>query len=322
MPPRAAHPESVVEPDAGRPLLGRVALITGASGGGVGSTTARLLAARGAAVIVNYFQNRAGADQVVADIAAGGGRALAVQADVGEQEQVARMVAAALEAYGRLDVLVNNASAGRHFPRGAFVDLTWEQFDEGINARLRPAFLVTQAVVPAMRRQGGGRLIYVGSEHAEGPAAPGMIANGTSGAALVAFVRYLAHELGPDGITANVVSPGGIDTLSTERALAAMGIPPAFRERMAAAVPLGRMATPRDVAGAIAFYAGDDAAFMTGTVAHVNGGFGIARGSTGAGGAAGAAGAAAPPWAGDRSRGAATAPDRGAPAGERGAETR
>src|ERR687888_174930 len=97
--------------DPARAMHGKVALVTGASGGGVGSTTARLLGARGAAVIVNYFQNQAGAEQVVADIAAGGGRARAIRADVGEPQQVERMVAAALDAYGRLDILVNNANA-------------------------------------------------------------------------------------------------------------------------------------------------------------------------------------------------------------------
>src|SRR5262249_55952537 len=123
-------------------------------------------------------------------------------------------------------------------------------------------------------------LIYVGSEHADGPAGPGMIANGTSAAALVAFVRYIAYELGPYGITANVVSPGGIDTPATWNALSTMDVDAGFRQRMGAAVPLRRMATPRDVAGAVAFYASDDAAFMTGTVAHINGGLGIARVAT------------------------------------------
>jgi 3-oxoacyl-[acyl-carrier protein] reductase len=147
-----------------------------------------------------------------------------------------------------------------------------------VNARLRPAFLLTQAVLPPMRRQSGGRLIYVGSDHALGPSGlPGMIANGTSAAALVAFVRYLADELGPDGITANVVSPGGIESPSTARVHMAMELPPNTRERMTAAVPLGRMATPDDVARMIAFYAGPDSAFVTGTTGHVNGGFGIAR---------------------------------------------
>jgi 3-oxoacyl-[acyl-carrier protein] reductase len=279
--------------DEGQPLRGKVALVTGASGGGVGSTTASLLGARGAAVLVHYFQHQAAAEQVAGGIVAGGGRAQAVQGDVGDREQVERLVATAVDAYGRLDILVNNASARRPPASGrsvhalgarspGFLDWTWEQFSQAMNERLQPAFLVTQAAVRVMRQQGSGRLIYVGSDHADGPAGlPGMIANGTSAAALVAFVRYLAHELGPDGITANVVSPGGIDSPGSAQALAAMGLPPGIRERMAASVPLRRMATPRDVAGAIAFYASDDAAFMTGTVAHVNGGFGLARTAAG-----------------------------------------
>jgi 3-oxoacyl-[acyl-carrier protein] reductase len=308
-------PESLLPDmfDPGRPLRGKVALVTGASGGGVGSTTARLLAARGAAVIVNYLHNRRGAEQVVADIAAGGGQARAVRADVGEREQVERLVATALEAYGDLDILVSNANprpslgpggagapgalgaAAWAFPR-AFPDWSWEGFSRGVNARLQPAFLLTQAVLPAMRRRVGGRLIYVGSEHAEGPAGvPGMIANGTSAAALVTFVRYLAYELGPYGITVNVVAPGRIDTPGTARALAALGAPSGFSERLVAATPLGRTATPDDVARMIAFYAGEDSAFVTGTTGHVNGGFGIAR------------------LAGPRADGAAGAPPGGSP---------
>src|SRR5262249_7124221 len=188
-------------------LRGRVALVTGASGGGVGSTTALLLAKRGADVIVNYRSNQAGAEQIVKQIVEGGQRARAIQADVGDQQEVQHLVAQSLGAFGRIDVVVNNASAGR-FRKGRFEDQDWAQFSQGIESRLRPAFLVTQAVLPVMRDQGRRRLIYVGSEHADGPAAPGMIANGTSAAALVAFVRYIAYEVGSHGITANVVSPG------------------------------------------------------------------------------------------------------------------
>jgi len=107
-----------------------------------------------------------------------------------------------------------------------------------------------------------------------------MIANGTSAAALVAFVRYIAHEVGPYGTTANVVSPGGLDIPATWNALSNAVVDTGFRQRIAAAVPLGRMAMSRDVAHAIAFYTSDDAMFMTGTVAHINGGLGIARVAT------------------------------------------
>jgi 3-oxoacyl-[acyl-carrier protein] reductase len=265
------------------PLAGKVAVVTGASGAGVGSATARLLAARGAAVVVNYRTDRAAADEVVDAITGTGGRAFACQADVGLPDQVGSLVTQTLRTWGRVDILVSNAPAQRVvlFTPGsggaAFEDLTWEQFAPPFCARVRAAFVTSQAVLPAMREQGGGRLVFVGSDHAEGPAAPGMIANGSGSAAVVTFARYLAYELGPYGVTANVVSPGGIDSPGAARALAAAGVPPDFAVRMAATVPLGRLATPDDVARVIAFYAGDDAAVMTGTVAHVNGGAGIAR---------------------------------------------
>jgi len=268
-----------------RPLTGRVAIVTGASGGGVGSATARLLGARGAHVVVNYLRNRAGADGVVADIISRGCRAIAVQADISDPADVTRLVDQALGTFGRIDVLVSNTPAARYAVNsradadgplgpGPFENFTWESFAPWFTARVLAAFLTTQAVLPAMRAQRGGRLIYVGSDHADGPAAPGMIANGTGSAALVTFVRYLAHELGGYGITANVVSPGGIDSPSS-RARFLM-----TPESIGASVPLGRLAKPEDVAGVIAFFAGDDSAFMTGTVAHVNGGFGIGRAPT------------------------------------------
>jgi 3-oxoacyl-[acyl-carrier protein] reductase len=266
-----AHPDS-----SQRPLDGKVALVTGASGGGVGTETARLLAIRGAAVIVNYVRNHAAAEHAVAEITAAGGQAKAIQADVGDSDQVERMTADTVAAYGRLDILVSSATTGERFRMAPFADLSWGEFSEGMNSRLRAAFTVTRAAVPIMRQQGGGRLIYVSSDHADGPAAPGMIINGTSAAALITFARYLACELGPSGITANVVCPGMIDTAGTARAARA-ALPPRFREIVASATPLGRIATPADVAQTIAFYASDDSAFSTGTVAHVNGGLGLAR---------------------------------------------
>jgi NAD(P)-dependent dehydrogenase (short-subunit alcohol dehydrogenase family) len=116
-------------------------------------------------------------------------------------------------------------------------------------------------------------VVYVGSEHANGPALPGAIALGTAKAALVTFVKYLAYELGSRGITANVVSPGGVATEGR-----AAFLPAAFTQRIAAAVPLGRIARPEDIASVIAFFASDDSGFMTGTCAPVTGGLGLARG--------------------------------------------
>ncbi len=251
-------------------LQGKVALVTG-GGRGIGAATAKLLAARGARVAVNYLSNAQAAEGVVTEIRADLGETYAIQADVRDEQQVARLVASVIDTYGRLDILVSNAAMRSRF--APFEQMAWEEFSQRVNDELQAAFRVTQAVLPVMTRQQYGRLVYVGSEHANGPALPGAIAHGTAKAALVTFVKYLAYELGPRGITANVVSPGGVLTEGS-----AAFLPAAFTQRMAAAIPLGRRARPEDIASVIAFFADDDSGFMTGTCTPVTGGLGRARG--------------------------------------------
>ncbi|GCE49763.1 3-oxoacyl-[acyl-carrier protein] reductase [Thermosporothrix hazakensis] len=274
-------------------LEGKVALVTGAGGQGIGAAAARDLAARGAQVVVNYRSNQQRAQEVVESIQAAGGNAHAIQADVIDEGQVLRMVEEIVERYGRLDIMVSTKGghvppiagprfAGKgegHFAAIAarvgtrpFTELSWEAFAARVNGELQAAFTITKAVVPVMERQHAGRLIYLSSEHSRGPAAPGMIANGAAKAALNTFVVYLAHELGPLGITANVVSPAMVQVQATRWMQ-----PAAFLERVASATPLGRIAQPEDVARVIAFFASDDSAFMTGVYAPVTGGFGLAR---------------------------------------------
>jgi len=248
----------------------KVALVTG-GGRGVGAATAKLLAARGAHVVVNYRSLVQAAESVVAEIQAASGEACAIQADVRDEQQVSRLVASVMNAYGRLDILVSNAAMRSRF--APFEQMSWEAFSQRVTDELQAAFRITQAVLPVMTRQQYGRLVYVGSEHANGPALPGSIAHGTAKAALVTFVKYLAYELGPRGITANVVSPGGVATEAS-----ATFLPTAFTEAVATAIPLGRVAQPEDIASVIAFFASDDSGFMTGTCAPVTGGFGLARG--------------------------------------------
>jgi 3-oxoacyl-[acyl-carrier protein] reductase len=248
----------------------KVALITG-GGRGVGAATAKLLAARGARVAVNYLSNMQTAQGVVAEIQAASGEACAIQADVRNEQQVARLVASVINTYGRLDILVSNAAMRSRF--APFEQMAWEEFSQRVHDELQAAFWITQAVLPVMTHQRYGRLVYVGSEHANGPALPGSIAHGTAKAALVTFVKYLAYELGPRGITANVVSPGGVQTEGSAAFLS-----PAFTQQLATAVPLGRIARPEDIASVIAFFASDDSGFMTGTCVPVTGGLGLARG--------------------------------------------
>ncbi|MFI5634957.1 SDR family NAD(P)-dependent oxidoreductase [Streptomyces sp. NPDC051664] len=242
---------------------GRVALVTGASSG-IGAATARLLAARGMRVVVNYLRSSKSAEEVVAGIEAAGGRAMAVQADVREAAAVESMVEQVQAAWGGVDVLVHNALIP--YAVKPFQDMTWEELGGKLDAEMHAAFAVTKAVLPAMTEQGWGRIIYLGTGLSRRPR-QGMIALGTAKAALEQFARYVAQELGPQGITVNVVAPGPVESRMADDVF-----DDAHKQRQVAATPLGRLAYPADVAQAVAFYAGEDNAFMTGTTAAVNGG--------------------------------------------------
>ncbi|WP_327128727.1 SDR family oxidoreductase [Streptomyces sp. NBC_01727] len=242
---------------------GRVALVTGASSG-IGAATARLLAARGTRVVVNYLRSSKSAEEVVAGIEAAGGQAMAVRADVREAAAVESMVEQVRAAWGDVDVLVHNALIP--YAVKSFQDMTWEELGGKLDAEMHAAFAVTKAVLPAMTEQGWGRIIYLGTGLSRRPR-EGMIALGTAKAALEQFARYLAQELGPQGITVNVVAPGPVESRMADDVF-----DDAHKQRQVAATPLGRLAYPADVAQAVAFYAGEDNAFMTGTTAAVNGG--------------------------------------------------
>jgi 3-oxoacyl-[acyl-carrier protein] reductase len=241
----------------------RVALVTGASSG-IGAATARLLASRGARVVVNYLHSGQAAGEVVAGIEAEGGRAMAVQADVRDQAAVEDMTERVQAAWGGVDILVHNALTP--YAIKPFRDMTWAELGGKLDDEMRAAFVVTKAVLPAMTGQGWGRLIYLGTGLSSRPRA-GMIALGTSKAALAQFARYLALELGPAGITVNIVEPGPVSETKMSHAL-----DDELWRRQAAATPLGRLAVPGDVAQAVAFYASEENTFMTGTTAAVNGG--------------------------------------------------
>ena len=241
---------------------GRVALITGASRG-IGAAVARLLASRGMRVVVNYRSSRDEADDVVASIRSAGGRAMAVQADVRDGPAVLGMVEQVRVAMGEVEVLVHNALIP--YAVKSFDEISWDELGGKLEQEMRAAFLMTKAVVPGMTRRGYGRIVYLGTVLSRRPRA-GMIALGTSKAALSQFARFVAQELGPRGITVNVVAPGPVETAITD----VFG--QEFRQRQAAQTALGRIASPDDVARAVAFYAGDDSGFITGTTAPVNGG--------------------------------------------------
>jgi 3-oxoacyl-[acyl-carrier protein] reductase len=241
----------------------RVALVTGASSG-IGAATARLLAARGMRVVINYLHSADAANQVVAEIEADGGEAMAVQADVRDEAAVAAMVDRVGAAWGGVDVLVHNALTP--YAIKPFQEMTWDELGGKLDDEIRAAFVVSKAVLPHMAERGAGRLIYLGTGLSRQPRA-GMIALGTAKAALTQFARYLAQEFGPQGITVNVVEPGPVAETRISHVL-----DEDTTHRQVSATPLGRLARPADVANVVAFYASEDNAFMTGTTAAVNGG--------------------------------------------------
>ncbi|MEV6233618.1 SDR family oxidoreductase [Saccharopolyspora shandongensis] len=243
---------------------GRVALVTGASRG-IGAAVVRLLASRGMRVVVNYRSSRDEADDVVASIRSTGGQAMAVQADVTDGAAVLGMVEQVRAAMGEVEVLVHNALIP--YAIKSFDEISWDELGGKLEQEMRAAFLVTKAVVPGMTEGGYGRIVYLGTVLSRRPRA-GMIALGTAKAALSQFARFVAQELGARGITVNVVAPGPVG----ETTIADAALDQEHQQRQAAQTALGRIASPDDVARAVAFYAGDDSGFITGTTAPVNGG--------------------------------------------------
>jgi 3-oxoacyl-[acyl-carrier protein] reductase len=243
-------------------LKDRIALVTGASRG-IGAATAKLLAAHGASVAVNYLQNEKAAEAVVADITKAGGRALAIQADVREQAEVEAMVGWVSDELGFIDTLVNNASI--QFPVVPFTEYPWEAFHDKLVGELGAAFFCCRAVVPAMIEQGRGCIIAVSSGLSRHPGL-GFCAHSTAKSGLDAFVRALALELGPHGIRVNNVSPGLTITDATAF------LPQEAKDASARATPLGRNAEPEDIAGVILATAVDTTGFMTGAYLPVSGG--------------------------------------------------
>lgn len=240
----------------------KVALVAGGSRG-IGAATSQLLASRGMRVVVNYRSNDADAEAVVQAIRTAGGEAMAVRADVCNPDEVDRLMATVAAEWGTVDVLVNTVLIP--YAIKSFQEISWTEFGGKLRDELLAAFTLTRAVTPGMIDRGYGRIVHLATNLAKNPR-EGMIALGASKAALVTFARYVAQELGPHGITVNLVAPGMVATqISTT-------VAEPVRERIVAATPLGRIAQPDDVARVIAFYADDASGFMTGTYAPVNGG--------------------------------------------------
>jgi 3-oxoacyl-[acyl-carrier protein] reductase len=241
------------------PLEDRVAVVTGASRG-IGREAAKRLAAAGAAVVAAARGDHA--DGVAEEIRAAGGRSVAVSADVTDPRRIDAMVRTALDEYGRVDVLVNNAGIVRDRLAMRMSPADW---DAVVATNLTAAFNCARAVLRPMLRQRGGRIINVGSVVGRMGNA-GQANYAASKAGLEGFSRALAREVASRGITVNVVAPGMIDTDMTA------GLDESAQAAMLAQIPMGRLGTTRDVAGAVCFLASDEAAYVTGHVLAVNGG--------------------------------------------------
>jgi 3-oxoacyl-[acyl-carrier protein] reductase len=245
-----------------QPLHGRVALVTGASRG-IGAAAAKRLAQAGAAVVINYHQNQEAAEKVLREIEDRGGLGMVFQADVTQKPQVEAMVAGAGAKFAAIDVLVNNA----YFPFevGRLHELSWESLHQAVEHELAAFYNCAQACLPAMIEKKAGRIIVISTRLAQQPL-PRMGAYAAAKSALESMANTMAIELGPLGIAVNVVTPAF--TLTD----ASMIMPEEFRERVRQTRPLKKHLYPEDVAGAVAFLAGDEASMLTGSHVLITGG--------------------------------------------------
>jgi 3-oxoacyl-[acyl-carrier protein] reductase len=244
-------------------LSGCVAVVTG-SARNIGRSIALELAAVGAAVIVNTRHNVQTADGVVAEIRHAGGRAVLQQADVSTPEGAASLAAAAVDHFGRLDILVNNASVRRETD---FAQLDYQEWREILAVTLDGAFLCTRAALPHLIASGRGTVVNIGGLSAHtGAARRAHVVAAKAG--LAGLTRALAHDLAPHAITVNCVAPGVIDTVRDPGATG--HVTPAHH---AVHVPLtGRRGRPEEVAAVVRFLCSPDARYITGQTIHVNGG--------------------------------------------------
>ena len=243
----------------GKELAGKVAIVTGA-GRNIGRAIALHLATGGAAVVVNARSNQAEADAVVAEIAAAGGKAIAVLADVGDPAAVEAMAQAALNVFGRIDILVNNASLRREKP---IDEMSYAEWREIMDATLNSAFHGVHACLPAMKKN-GGTIINIGGMSAH-IGSKGRAHVMTAKAGLLGFTRALAHDLGAYHITANCVVPGAIHTTRPRTSLN-----PAHH--LTHGTITGEPGKPDDVAAMVRLLAGPGGRNVTGQTIHVNGG--------------------------------------------------
>jgi 3-oxoacyl-[acyl-carrier protein] reductase len=241
-----------------------VAWVTGSSTG-IGAASAVALAEGGCRVAVHYNRSESEAREVVERISSSGGEAMLVGGDVADAGEVERMAGEIEDRYGRLDVLVNNA--GSLIERRSFSEMTEDLWGRVMSVNLKSVFLCSKAVLPAMKRQGKGRIINMTSVAARNGGGPGSAAYATAKGGVSTLTRAMAKELVSEGILVNGVAPGIITTPFHDRFT-----PSQMRERMTAGIPIGREGTPEEVAGAVVFLASPAADYLVGEIIEVNGG--------------------------------------------------
>jgi 3-oxoacyl-[acyl-carrier protein] reductase len=243
-------------------LAGKVAVVTGASKG-IGAAIAWALGAEGASVVVNYASSREGAEKVVEGIRAQGGKAIAVKADIAKAAEAQALIDDALKAFGRLDVLVNNAGVYEFAPIEAFTE---ESFDRQFNVNVRGLLLVTQAAVKHLSE--GGSIINIGSGVTRITPPNSAVYTATKGA-VDAITGVLSRELGPRKIRVNSLNPGMVETEGTH---SAGFIGSDFEKQLTAQVPFGRVGQPAEIADIAVFLASPESRWLTGETLLASGG--------------------------------------------------
>jgi 3-oxoacyl-[acyl-carrier protein] reductase len=241
-------------------LKGKVALVTGAAQG-IGKAVALLLARNGADIIVSDI-NLEKAEETAREVEGLGQRALAVKTNVAEANDVEKMVQTALERFGRIDILINNAGITRD---KLLLRMSDEDWDAVLGVNLRGTFLCTRAVIRPMAKQKSGKIVNIASVVGTMGNA-GQANYGASKAGVIGFTKTVAREYAPRGINVNAIAPGYIETPMTE------ALPEKAKEELKRMIPMDRLGKPEDVAEAVLFLVSEASTYITGQVLHVNGG--------------------------------------------------